>query len=80
MVKIDFCFKMAKELKLGENNETGEPCEVYTKVSITAKKEPSKEKYKTQHEGLRKMLAYESGANEKYIIPISKEEYAENVD
>ncbi len=79
-MRIYYCFRLGKELDLGEDAETGEPCEVYMRVSANTEKEISEEEYKEQHEVLKKVIAYQMEVDEKYITLISQEEYSENVD
>lgn len=79
-MRVYYCFRLGKELDLGEDVETGEPCEVYMRVSADTKKEISEEEYKDQHEAFKKVIAYQMEVDENYITPISQEEYSENVD
>lgn len=78
-MRVSYCFRLEKELELGEEIDTGEPCEFYMRVSADTEKEIAEEEYKNQHEVLKKMMAYQMGVDEKYITLITEEEYSKNV-
>lgn len=79
-MKVAYCFRLEKELGMGINLETNEPCAVYSRMSAEIKKELTDEEKTEQHEAFRKILAYQMGADEQYITPISEGEYIENTD
>lgn len=79
-MRVYYCFRLGKELDLGEDTEAGEPTEVYMRVSADTEKEITEEEYKDQHEALKKVVAYQMEIDEQHITQISEEEYRENID
>lgn len=78
-MKLVFCYKLSKEIGLGYDEE-GNPCETYSAVKLDVKNLPTEEDYKKAHKSFAKVLANQLSTEEKYIIPISKEEYLENTE
>jgi hypothetical protein len=79
-MKINFCFKTDKALKMAQDNVTGEPCEAYLKVTLDGEKPPSKTTHKEAHEEVKKRVAEEMHVDIKLLYPISEEEYLNNVE
>lgn len=85
MYVAEFHYRFEKELGLGINPSTGEPSEIYSKVAIEYKEPIPQDKLKSWHisraplsnvEGVNEM----TGAELKYIIPISREEYENSIN
>lgn len=86
MYVAEFHYRFKKELEMGIDHSTGEPCEVYGKVAIEYMNPVPQEQLKSWHESravLKDSLSYMSSDEIKdalpYIIPISREEYEKNV-
>ncbi|WHX50533.1 hypothetical protein QNH46_07760 [Paenibacillus woosongensis] len=78
-MEIRFCFRLTAEAGWARDTETGEPAECYTQVKLGGAKNLP-ENYEAMHKSLCGAVAAQIGVNPEYVIPISQEEYDENVD
>ncbi|WP_061298342.1 hypothetical protein [Clostridium botulinum] len=79
MIELKFYFKLGKELKMAID-EDGNYGEVYSCCTLTVEKAPTDEQMQKLEEGYKKAIVGQVKGELKYITPISKEEYEENVD
>ena len=79
-MKIRLCYRVEKEAGWGED-EYGNPTEVYScvKVNCTTYNVPKKQ-YEELVESGRRILATKFKINENLIIPITLNEYLDNVE
>jgi hypothetical protein len=63
---------------MARNIETGEPAEAYIQTVLTLSERP--ENYDRLHKNIGKNIATQFNWKDEWVIPISQEEYDENVD
>lgn len=79
-MKIRLCYRIEKEAGWGED-EDGNPTEVYSCVKFdTNTYNVPKKKYKDIVEAFRKITASQTNIDEKYIIPITLNEYLDKTE
>lgn len=79
-MKIRLCYRVEKEAGWGED-EFGNPTEVYSCVKVNCKTYNfPKNQYKELVEVGKKMTARSFNIDEKFIIPITLNEYLDNTE
>lgn len=74
-MKIRLCYRLEKQLEMAVD-ENGEAIEAFLCCKIDVKKDPiPSEEYKCLVDGFRKILANHHETDEKYIVPITLNEY-----
>lgn len=80
-MKTDFYFRLEKEVGMAIDNETGEKCEAYMCLSMKHNNPIAVDKtYLDLQQTHIKILSRQLNCDEKYITPISAEEYHLHTD
>lgn len=79
-MKARLCYRLEKEVGLGED-EFGNPTETYSCIKVGVNTyELDNKAYKEMQEAFRKITASQMGVDEKYITPITLNEYLDNTE
>lgn len=77
MSEVRFCYRIAAEANVGHDIETGEPAEIYAKITLDVQ-QPI-ENYELAHQKIGNGIAADYKWDPSWVIPISEEEYYANV-
>lgn len=79
IIELKFYFRLSAELKIAIDKD-GNYGEVYSCCTLTVENAPTDEQMNKLQEAYRKAIAAQTNADIKHIVPISREEYMENID
>lgn len=79
-MKVRLCYRVEKEAGWGED-ENGDPTEVYSCIKVDCKTYTiPKEQYKSLVEAGKKITSKSFNIDEKWITPITLNEYLDNTE
>lgn len=79
-MKIRLCYRLEKELEVAED-ENGNPTECYICCKVEVEKEPvPRKEYQALVNEFKQVVAKEYNADEKYVTPITLNDYLNNTE